>query len=314
MEFLGLLWNEIVTKPMTNSLMLLYVVLFNNLGLGIIVFTLLVRGATYPLVIRQVRQTRKMQTLQPRLKELQDRYKNDPQKRGQEMMKLYKEMGVNPVGCLGPLVIQMPIFIGLFWAINNVLPFTPENLAGLSSRLYSWLPMLDSAVPVNRSFLGMDLAVEPSRDRNVLGLALVVLSGITMFVQQKMIQVKSTDPTQQSTQRMMVWMFPIMFGMFSLFFPGGLVIYWVVSNLVGIFIQAFVTGTEGLRSVIPGLGGGVSQQPLLPNNSESALPQKESEVNGRTESGDYRENSRGGDRDSDSGARRRPRRGRRRRR
>ena len=73
MEFLGLLWNEVVTKPMTNSLMLLYVILFNNLGLGIIVFTLLVRRATYPLVVRQVRQTQKMQNLQPRLKDLQER-------------------------------------------------------------------------------------------------------------------------------------------------------------------------------------------------------------------------------------------------
>ena len=314
MEFQGLLWNEVVTKPMTNSLMLLYVILFNNLGLGIIVFTLLVRGATYPLVVRQVRQTQKMQNLQPRLKDLQERYKNDPQKRGQEMMKLYKEMGVNPVGCLGPLVIQMPIFIGLFWAINNVLPFTPENLAGLSSRLYSWLPMLDSAVPVNRSFLGMDLAIEPSRDRNVLGLGLVVLSGITMFVQQRMIQVRSTDPTQQSTQRMMVWMFPIMFGMFSLFFPGGLVIYWVVSNLVGIFIQTFVTGTGSLRNAIPGLASGTWQQPISQNTGATVLPQKESEDNGRAESGDYRENGGGSDRDSDSRVRRRPRRGRRRRR
>ena len=314
MEFLGLLWNEVVTKPMTNSLMLLYVILFNNLGLGIIVFTLLVRGATYPLVVRQVRQTQKMQNLQPRLKDLQERYKNDPQKRGQEMMKLYKEMGVNPVGCLGPLVIQMPIFIGLFWAINNVLPFTPENLAGLSSRLYSWLPMLDSAVPVNRSFLGMDLAIEPSRDRNVLGLGLVVLSGITMFVQQRMIQVRSTDPTQQSTQRMMVWMFPIMFGMFSLFFPGGLVIYWVVSNLVGIFIQTFVTGTGSLRNAIPGLASGTSQQPISQNTGATVLPQKESEDNGRAESGDYGEDGGRSDRDSDSRVRRRPRRGRRRRR
>lgn len=312
MEFIGLLWNEAVTRPMTNLLMLLYVLLFSNLGLGIIVFTLLVRGATYPLVVRQVRSTQKMQALQPKLREIQEKFKNDSQRRGQEMMRLYREMGVNPVGCLGPLVIQMPIFIGLFWAINNVLPFTPENLAGLSGRLYSWLPMLDSAVPVSRDFLGMDLAIEPSRDRNVLGLALVVLSGVTMFVQQRMVQVRSADPTQASTQRMMVWMFPIMFGMFSLFFPGGLVIYWVVSNLVGIIIQAFVTGWENLLNAIPGLGAAATPT-LSPASRAPSLP-KEADDDGRPESGDNRQDGGRGDRDSDTRARRRPRRGRRRRR
>ena len=140
MEFLSLLWSEVITKPMTNSLLLLYVFLGSNLGVAIIAFTVVVRGLTYPLVVRQLRQTRRLQSLQPLIKEINEKYKNNPQLRGQEVMKLYKEMGVNPVGCLGPLVIQMPIFIGLFWAINGVLPFTPENLAGLSSKLYSWLP------------------------------------------------------------------------------------------------------------------------------------------------------------------------------
>ncbi len=312
MEFLGLLWNEVVTKPMTNTLMLLYVILFSNLGLAIIVFTLLVRGATYPLVVKQVRSTQKMQALQPRLREIQERYKNDPQKRGSEMMRTYKEMGVNPIGCLGPLVVQMPIFIGLFWAINNVLPFTPENLAGLSSRLYSWLPMLDSAVPVNRAFLGMDLAIEPSRDRNVLGLALVGLSGITMFIQQRMVQVRSADPTQASTQRMMVWLFPIMFGLFSLFFPGGLVIYWVVSNLVGIIIQSFVTGWGNLLNAIPGL----ARPEPLPAARGTALPPPpvQEASDGERQPRANGEDGGRGDRAGDNRARRRPKRARRRRR
>ena len=247
MEFLALLWNEVVTRPMTNSLLMLYVLFAQNLGVAIIAFTIVVRGLTYPLVVRQLRSTRRMQELQPRIREINERYKANPQVRGQEVMKLYKEMGVNPVGCLGPLVIQMPVFIGLFWAINNVLPFTPENLAGLSSKLYGWLPFLNTVVPVNRQFLGMDLALEPMRAGNLLGFILVATSGISMFVQQKMSQVPSADPSQMNTQRMMLFMFPVMFGMFSLFFPIGLVIYWVASTGIGIVMQYFITGWGGLR-------------------------------------------------------------------
>ena len=311
MEFLSLLWNEVITKPMTNSLLVLYVALGANLGFAIIAFTVIVRGLTYPLVVRQLRQTRKLQGLQPRIKDINEKHKNNPQLRGQEVMKLYKEMGVNPVGCLGPLVIQMPIFIGLFWAINGVLPFTPENLAGLSGRLYSWLPFLDSVVPVDRAFLGMDLALEPMRAGSILGYVLVALSGLSMFVQQKMSQVASADPQQQSTQRMMLFMFPVMFGMFSLFFPLGLVVYWVASNphrhRDAVFrhrMGRLVPQREEAKSAAaPRLG------PTL-----SAAPSGKEESDGRGEPRPVSEDGGGGDRTRNPGTRRRPRRNRNRRR
>ncbi len=307
MEFLSLLWTEVITKPMTNSLLVLYVALGTNLGFAIIAFTVIVRALTYPLVVRQLRQTRKLQGLQPRIKDINEKYKNNPQVRGQEVMKLYKEMGVNPVGCLGPLVIQMPIFIGLFWAINGVLPFTPENLAGLSGRLYSWLPFLDSVVPVERGFLGMDLALEPMRAGSLLGYVLVALSGFSMFVQQKMSQVASADPQQQSTQRMMLFMFPVMFGMFSLFFPLGLVVYWVASTLIGIVMQYFVTGWGGLfpqREEARSAGA-----PKLGPTLSAAPPVKE-ESDGRGEPRPVGQDGGGGDRTRNPGTRRRPRRNR----
>ncbi len=313
MEFIALLWNEVIARPMTNSLMVLYVVLGANLGFAIIAFTFIVRGLTYPLIARQLRQTRKMQSLQPRIKEINEKYKNNPQLRGQEVMKAYRETGVNPIGCLGPLVIQMPIFIGLFWAINNVLPFTPENLAGLAARLYPWLPFLDSEVPVNRQFLGMDLALEATRTRNILGFFLVGLSGLTMFIQQKMTQVANADPQQMSTQRMMTFMFPVMFGMFSLFFPLGLVIYWVASNIIGIVMQYFITGWGGLRSqpaAVSAPGTGARLGPTLGR----ALPDKEQVADGEQQHRTDRQDSGRSDRASDTRTRRRPRRGRGRRR
>ena len=311
MDFLALLWNEVITKPMTNSLLLLYVALGSNLGLGIIAFTVVMRGLTYPLVVSQLRQTRKMQQLQPRIREINEKYKDNSQVRGQEVMKLYKELGVNPIGCLGPMLIQMPIFIGLFWAINNVLPFTPENLADLSGKLYGWLPSLNTVVPVDRQFLGLDLALEPMRSRSLLGFLLVAASGASMWVQQKMTQMPSADPRQESTQRMMLFMFPVMFGMFSLFFPLGLVVYWVASTLIGIVMQYFINGWGGLRKqpvAAPAVASRVS--PTL----AGAPPEKEQAGDGQSE---HRQNGEDGgrsDRARPTRARRRPRRSRGRRR
>lgn len=311
MDFLALLWNEVITKPMTNGLLLLYVGLASNLGLAIIAFTIVMRIVTYPLVARQLRQTRRMQQLQPRIKDLNEKYKDNPQVRGQEVMKLYKEMGVNPIGCLGPMVVQMPIFIGLFWTINNVLPFTPEILAGLSGKLYGWLPFLNTVLPVDRLFLGMDLALAPTRAGSLLGYVLVAASGGSMYVQQKMTQMPSSDPRQESTQRMMLFMFPVMFGMFSLFFPLGLVVYWVASTLIGIAMQYFITGWGGLRKQPVAAASGASR---LGPTLTAAPPEKEQADDGESEHRQDREDSGRSDRASAPRARRRPRRSRGRRR
>jgi YidC/Oxa1 family membrane protein insertase len=319
MEFLSLLWNTIIVNPMTNSLLLLYVLLGHNFGLAVIAFTVIVRLALYPLLVRQLRQMKKMQMLQPRMKEINERFKNDPQRRGQEVMRMYKEMGVNPVGCLGPLVVQMPIFIGLFWAINYVLPFTPENLANLGERLYGWLPMLHSAVPVNRHFLGMDLALDPMSAGSILGFVLVALSGVSMYVQQKMSMMPTADPAQQAQQRMMLLMFPMMFGMFSLFFPLGLVVYWVAQNLIGIVMQYFITGWGSLRPQAgmpsPRLGPThtTTPPPLRTVAPAEATPDKEQDGHGEPEPGADRQNGRGGDRARGPRTRRRTRRSRNRR-
>jgi YidC/Oxa1 family membrane protein insertase len=312
-DFIVLVWNEVITKPMTNSLLMLYVVLGGNLGLAIIAFTIIVRGATYKLIVRQVRQTRKMQDLGPRMRIINERYKNNPQLRQQEIMKAYKEMGLNPIGCLGPMVVQMPIFIGLFWAINFVVPFTPENLAGLASKLYDWLPVLDTVVPVDRSFLGMDLAVQATQSRNILAFFLVGLSGLTMYVQQKLTQSPAMDAKQAAQQKTMTLMFPVFFGFLSLIFPVGLVLYWVTSNTIGIVMQYLITGKGGFVKAGPAVDQPASGSRLGPTLTD-ALPDKELGADGTTTSGTNGEDGRRSDRPGDTRARRRPRRGRGRRR
>jgi YidC/Oxa1 family membrane protein insertase len=296
MEFLGLLWDEAIVRPLTNGLLLLYVLLFSNFGLAIIALTLLIRGITYPLTFKQLTQSRKMQAMQSKVKAIRDRYPNDPTRRSRETMALYKETGVNPMGCLGPFIVQIPILIGLFWTIRNTIGVNPEGLAGLASSLYGWLPVLDGAVPVNRSFLWLDLGQKDAT------MVLPLLSGVTMWVQQKMSAPVDVDPAQQSTQRMMLWMMPIFFVVISITFFSGLVLYWVISNVVGIIIQYFVSGWGSLRTVrlIPSFG------------SAPAVPPADEEVgdDGQREPGTDSKDSGRSNRDRPARARRRTRRGR----
>ena len=91
------------------------------------------------------------------MKEMQERYKNDKTRLQREQMKLFKEAGVNPLGCLGPIFLQLPIFIALFYALRNVLADTPESLVNLSQNLYAGLPFGNGAAPIEQAFLGMEL-------------------------------------------------------------------------------------------------------------------------------------------------------------
>ena len=139
------IWNDLLLQPMTNALIVLSNVLFGSYGLAIIAFTIFIRLVTYPLTLRQLRATRSMQEMQPQMKEIQKKYK-DPRRRQEEMMKLYREVGFNPLGCAVPLLVQIPIWIALFNVIRSTLGATPEALFGLSGRLYDW-HYIASAIP-----------------------------------------------------------------------------------------------------------------------------------------------------------------------
>ena len=234
-------WNLLIIQPMINGLVMLYAYLFLNFGIAIIAFTLLVRLALVPLTVKQSRQIKAMGALQPKMKEIQDRYKGDRQRASQETMKLYREQGVNPLGCLGPMFVQFPIWIGLYQAILQTVPSNPESLVGLSRHLYEWLPQVHGVIPIDSDFLWMDLALPDPTP-----FVMPVLVGVSMWVMQKMTTMPTADERQASTNRMMLWMMPAMFGFFTLNFPSGLALYWVVSNVVGVAIQGFVTGWDPL--------------------------------------------------------------------
>ena len=306
MEFLGDAWSTIIIQPMVNSLLLLYWVFFSNFGIAIIAFTMLVRLVMVPLTIKQSRQIKAMNGLQPLMKQLQEKYKNDRQRVSQETMKLYKEHGVNPLGCLGPMFIQFPIWIGLFQAIRQTVSNNPENLVELSGNLYSWLPQVHSIIPINSSFLWMDLALpDPSP------FVMPILVGGSMFVMQKMTTMPSVDARQASTNRMMLWMMPLMFGFFTLNFSSGLAVYWVVSNIIGVAIQGFITGWDPLKSLLA-----FGRRPDPATDTVVVAPALASSVEETAEDARNSDNGQNGGRSNRTrakGARRRSRRGRNRR-
>jgi len=239
---IGDIWNLIAMQPMINTLIVLTNYLFNNFGLAIIALTIIINGLMLYLTLKQIYASKAMQTLQPKLMELQKKYAKDKQRLAQEQMRLYKESGVSPAGCLLPLVVQMPIWIALYQSIMRVMAVIPENLLGLSKYLYSW-PVVYSTLPLNNEFLWLNLAVGDT--------FLALLVGGTMWVQQKMVMTPAADPRQQTQSNMMLWMMPIMFAFFTLSFPSGLALFWVTSNVIRIGIQYFVTGWGGLVKSTP---------------------------------------------------------------
>ena len=182
-----------------------------------------------------------MQELQPKLAELQKKYAKDKGKLGKEQMRLYKESGISPMGCVVPMLIQMPIWIALYQSIMLSLAVAPEGLLNLSRYLYSW-PVVYPLLPLGNEFLWLDLARGDT--------LLAILVGGTMWLQQKMVTPTSADPRAQAQSRMMLWMMPLMFAFLSLSFPSGLALYWVASNVITIVIQYYVTGWGGLARLL----------------------------------------------------------------
>jgi YidC/Oxa1 family membrane protein insertase len=231
-------WDLLIQHPVLNSLIALSSMVGDNFAVAIIILTIVVRLILFPLTVRQTQSTKALQELQPKIQEIQKKYARNQPKLQQEMMLLYKEAKINPLGCIWPMLIQMPIWIALYQSIMTALASTPEDLIRLSQSLYSW-PVVTQALPLNESFLWLHLS-KPDQY-----LVLAILVGISMWVQQKMVTPPTTDPKQQQMTQITTLMMPLMFAMFTLSFPSGLSLYWAVSNIVGIVIQYFVSGGWG---------------------------------------------------------------------
>lgn len=229
-------WDALFINPLINALILLDIVVLGQFGLAILLFTFLLRLATIPFTIRQLESTRAMQEVQPKMQELQKKYK-DPKRRQEELMKLYREHNINPLGCFVPLLIQMVVFVALYWALVFTVGGSPESLIGLSQRLYP-IPILQNQIPLEQHFLWLNLG-QPDTT-----FILPLLVGVSTYVQQKISQAPNPSPQMQQQQQMMLWMMPMVLVFITLSLPSGVGVYWVASNIFSLFTSYYVYGRE----------------------------------------------------------------------
>lgn len=270
---IGFVWQTFLETPLINFMVLLTAVLFGSYGLAILAFTVITRVLTFPLTLRTLHSTRRMQELQPKLQEIQKKYA-DPKRRSQETMKLYKEAGVNPLGCLGGQLIQFPLFIALYQVIRITLGGTPESLVYLESRLYD-VDLIRGAIPLSESFLSINLG----QSGNLL---LTVLVAASTWLQQRITmsrsQASASGQQAQMNQMMLIWM-PLMFGWFGFISPAGLPLYWLASTVIGIVLQWVFVGPGDFTwgSLIPSfvrsrLGMGEARRPSRPASRPASGP------------------------------------------
>jgi YidC/Oxa1 family membrane protein insertase len=206
-------WFWFIAIPMLSALRFLHRV-SGNYGVDIILLTGLVRIATIPLTQKSFRSMREMQKIQPQLKRIQEQYKDDQTKLQKEMMELYRSHGVNPLSGCAPMVLQIPIFVGLYNALLHAIELRHAPFA---------LWITDLSAPERLMVAGVPVPV------------MTVLMGGSMLVQQ-WLSPQQVDPTQ----RQMMMIMPLFMTYMFFNFPSGLVLYWLVSNLLGIAQQYLV--------------------------------------------------------------------------
>jgi len=270
------MWDLLIVHPMTNILLWIYslivqVPLFDKIGafgIAIILFTILIRMATHPLMASQIK-TSKAQQEMMQSKEwlaIQKKYEKDKEKLAAEQMKFYQEKGINPFGACLPTLIQFPIIIGLYQSIIRALATSPLQLIQLNRGIYDFLDA-SKLIPLHNNFLWMNLGQPEGID---VGLpfaipTLAIIVAATTFLQTKLSTPPVANPNDQSAamSKTMALYMPFLLGYFALTFASGLAVYFVVSNLFSI-AQYAVMGRLDWRNLF---GGGDKE--LLENKKES---------------------------------------------
>ncbi|MFD9905788.1 membrane protein insertase YidC [Streptomyces sp. NPDC059063] len=216
-------------------------------GLSIVSLVILIRICLIPLFVKQIKATRAMQTLQPEMKKIQERYKSDKQRQSEEMMKLYKESGTNPLSSCLPILAQSPFFFALYHVLNGIA--SNKKVGVIDQQL------LDSARDAH--IFGAPLAVKftDSADKvaslgatltdvRVVTALMIILMSASQFFTQRQLMTKNVDTTVKTPfmqqQKMLMYVFPIMFAVFGINFPVGVLVYWLTTNVWTMGQQMYV--------------------------------------------------------------------------
>ena len=225
-------WFYFITKPLFQVIDFFNTVL-GNFGLAILLVTVLLKLLFFPLANKSYASMAKMKAVQPQLKELQERYKDDKAKLQQEMMALYKRERINPVAGCWPMLIQVPVFFALYKVI-----FTTIEMR--QAPFYGWIHDLSAPDPTSVfNLFGLIPVTLPHF--LVLG-AWPLIMGVTMFVQMKM----NPEPPDPAQKMMFTWM-PLIFTFMLSSFPAGLVIYWSWNNTLSVLQQGFIMKKHGVK-------------------------------------------------------------------
>ncbi|MFF0295607.1 membrane protein insertase YidC [Kitasatospora sp. NPDC004614] len=198
-------------------------------GLSIVMMVVVIRICLIPLFVKQIKATRAMQAIQPKMKAIQERYKNDKQRQSEEMMKLYKEAGTNPFSSCLPILVQAPFFTALYGVLASVANDKPIGVIDQS--------LLESAkhahifgAPLSAKFVGAD-----SIQVQIVCAVMIVLMSLSQFITQRQLMTKNVDlsvktPFMQQ-QKMLMYVFPVMFAVMGINFPVGVLVYWLTTNV-----------------------------------------------------------------------------------
>lgn len=231
MKFIIAAYNEVIYRPLVNGLVLIYTLLpYPDLGLTVIILTVVVRLILHPALVQTLRSQRALASIAPRLREIQERFKDNKEEQSRRIMAIYRAQGIHPLsGCL-PVLIQLPVLFGLyqvFW--KGIVNFN-------SSWLYSFVPAIAAFNPV--AFGLFDLTAK-SR-------FLAVLAGVSQLVQARLMSQPAGGPNQKSGDltRALQWQttyfLPVMVVVISWTLPSAIAFYWTIFNILAIVQQAWI--------------------------------------------------------------------------
>ena len=237
------MFNTLIVNPLLNLLMAIYGMLpGHDFGVAVIIMTLILRFAMWPLTAKQLRSQKKLQALQPEIAKLRLEAGGDKAKENQLLMELYKEKEINPFSSCLPLLLQFPFLIALFFVLKKAsLPF--DQISGLLYGPVKNIPYIEGLISGAIKYDPMLLRVIPM---DTASKVLAVIAGITQYIQVKMIAPKNVDPNDQQAKMTstMNYIFPAMTAFIAWSLPAALPLYWITGNGVAIFQQWLIMREE----------------------------------------------------------------------